>query len=146
MPKEITLMGYRELIRRLRLCQRIRAIHRDTGYSREFIRKVKRLAEDEGWLRTDQLLPSEDQINRVLKTDKKPEVHRLDSIRDKIRRWVEQDYTYVVITELVNRCGFNYNEITIRRYIKKNFLQRALTFRGGAQIFICVTCVKVEIQ
>jgi len=120
MPTEISPMEYRDIIKRLRLGQKIHAIHRETGRCRKFIRKVKNLAQQNDWLSGAQL-PTESMINEAIKSQKKHKPHPLDKIKDKIEQWVEQNYTYVVITELVNRCGFNYNEITIRRYIKKNF-------------------------
>jgi transposase len=109
----------REILRRLRIKQGIREIHRDTGYSRELIRKVRDLAKKHGWLESSKLV-KESEIAKRFYSDK-TKSHPLDRIKDKIKEWVECGYTYIVITQLINEKRYDYNEITIRRYIKDNF-------------------------
>ena len=112
-------MEYREILRRLKLKQAIREIHRDTGYSRELIRKVNDLAKKHGWLDLSKLV-DENEIGKHLISNK-ANSHQLDKIKDRIKDWVECGYTYIVITQLINEKSYDYNEITIRRYIKDNF-------------------------
>jgi transposase len=119
MPTKVTPMEYREILRRLKLHQTIREIHRDTGYSRELIRKVRDLATAQGWLASTTLVEEHDIAKHL--NDHKTKSHSLDQIKAKITEWIECGYTYVVITQLINDQGYDYNEITIRRYIKANF-------------------------
>jgi len=119
MAKKVTPMEYREILRRLKLKQAIREIHRDTGYSRELIRKVRDLATEQGWLASSTLVDEHEIVKHLISTNSKS--HPLDKIKDKIKEWVECGYTYVVITQLINEKSYDYNEITIRRYIKDNF-------------------------
>ncbi len=119
MPKKVSTMEYREVLRRLKLKESIRAIHRDTGYSRELIRKVRDLAKKHRWLDLSSL-PKEKEIAQYI--DPQPaKTHPLDKIKEKIKQWVALGYTYVVITKLVNEQFYDYNEITIRRYITRQF-------------------------
>lgn len=112
-------MEYREILRRLKLKQSIREIHRDTGYSRELIRKVNDLGMEQGWLESSALIDENEIVKHLIST--KANSHPLDKIKDKIKEWVECGYTYIVITQLINEKSYDYNEITIRRYIKDNF-------------------------
>ena len=51
-------MELQEIVRRLKMKQSIKAIKRETGKHRSVIRRVRELAEQEGWLE-DAHLPSE---------------------------------------------------------------------------------------
>ena len=112
-------MEYREILRRIKLHQTIREIHRDTGYSTELIRKVRDIATGQGWLASATLVDEHDIAKHL--NDHKTKSHSLDQIKDKLKDWVECGYTYLVIAQLINDRGYDYNEITIRRYIKANF-------------------------
>ena len=116
MARKVGPMEFREILRRLRLKQGIREIHRDTGYSRELIRKVRDIAKGQGWIDSSKLA-DETEIAKLINKNNK--THPLDEIKDKIKQWLENGYTYVVITQLANEKSYNYNEITIRR---TNFL------------------------
>lgn len=119
MPKKVSPMEYREILRRLKLKQSIRSIHRDTGYSRELIRKVRDVAKVKGWFDSSSL-PKEKEILKYIEPNQS-KTHPLDKIKEKIKQWIELGYTYIVITKLVNEQCYNYNEITVRRYIKNQF-------------------------
>lgn len=119
MPKRILPMERREIIRRLRKKQSIRGISRETGLARETIRDIHTIAEQQGWL-TSPTLPTEKEIIKHFDASTN-KTHPLDHIKDKIKEWVQAGYTFVVITQLVKKYSFDYNEITIRRYIKANF-------------------------
>ena len=54
-------MELKEIVRRLKMKQSIKAIKRETGKHRSVIRRVRELAEQEGWLE-DAHLPSEQQL------------------------------------------------------------------------------------
>lgn len=119
MPKKVSPMEYREILRRLKLKESIRAINRDTGYSRDLIRKLKDIAKAQGWLDSSSL-PKEKEIAKYIDPNQN-KTHPLDKIKEKMKQWVELGYTYIVITKLINEQSYNYNEITIRRYIKRQF-------------------------
>jgi len=119
MPKKVSPMEYREILRRLKLKQSIRSIHRDSGYSRELIRKVRDVAKAKGWLDASSL-PTEKEILKYIEPNQ-GKTHPLDKIKQKIKHWVESGYTYIVIAKLVNEHCYNYNEITVRRYIQRQF-------------------------
>lgn len=119
MPKKVSPMEYREILRRLKLKQSIRSIHRDTGYSRDLIRKVRDVAKEKGWFEASSL-PKEQEIVKFIEPNQS-KTHPLDKIKQKIKQWVESGYTYIVIAKLVNEHCYNYNEITVRRYIQRQF-------------------------
>ncbi|MCG8572994.1 MAG: hypothetical protein MJB14_22915 [Spirochaetes bacterium] len=119
MPKKISPMERKDIIQRLRLHHPIRRINRETGYSREVIRTIKNISEKNGWLTTSKQ-PSEKEIAVIFNKPQEKE-HPRDQIKEKIEDWVKKGYTYVVITNLIQQYSINYNEITIRRYIKRHF-------------------------
>jgi hypothetical protein len=93
MAKRKTMSDYRELVRRLRGGQSIRAIQRETGTHRKIVRGIRDLARTEGWLAEDRKLPSEAELQSALgrggsrgdqdadagATSRKP--HALDSVK-----------------------------------------------------------------
>ena len=58
MARRTSTMELQEIVRRLKMKQSIKAIKRETGKHRSVIRRVRELAEQEGWLE-DAHLPSE---------------------------------------------------------------------------------------
>ena len=65
MARKSSTMELKEIVRRLKMKQSIKAIKRETGKHRSVIRRVRELAEQEGWLEDDQL-PSEQQLQERL--------------------------------------------------------------------------------
>jgi len=116
-------MEKREIIKRLRLKESIRGIQKETGYSRELIREIKKISLENGWLDSKEI-PSENDLNKSFENTANKKPHGLDSIKNKILEWLQLGYTFVVMTQLIKEYSFEFNEITVRRYIKKNFPQK----------------------
>ncbi len=112
----------REVIRRLRLGQSIRRINRETGMHRTLIRELKELAKQKKWLETNRRLPPERAIERLLTRDKQPkhDTHPLDGYQDRIRKWLKNQNSYLLIHEYIS-AEIDVSEATVRRYCKKHF-------------------------
>ena len=83
-------MELKEIVRRLKMKQSIKAIKRETGKHRSVIRRVPELAEQEGWLEDDQL-PSEQQLQERYHDQRHAEqgtAHPLDAHREQIAEWL----------------------------------------------------------
>lgn len=109
-----------DIIRRLKLGQSIRSIHKETGIHRTLIRDIKTLAESRDWLNEDTPLPDENELQELLNKPKEIHQHPLDTIKDKIKEWVDQEYSYVVIHNLTQDY-VSCSESTVRRYIQRNY-------------------------
>jgi len=122
MPRRKTMLELREIIRRLKLKQSIREIHRETGTHRTIIRKLRDQARDRGWLTTDAELPAEFEIQTILNGEKeeKDRRHPLDAFALEIKRWAAAGYTFVVMQRLL-RERHECDESTIRRYVRRNY-------------------------
>ena len=82
-------MDLQEIVRRLRMNQSIKAIKRETGRHRSVIRRVRELAEQEGWLQAAEL-PGERQLRELYHEQQQAErgaAHPLDAHREKIAGW-----------------------------------------------------------
>jgi transposase len=111
----------REVIRRLRHGQSIRQINRDTGIHRTVIRQLKTLAKEKGWFDPKNKVPPELAIARLLRQDlQADQPHPLDRFKERIKRWLEQDVSYLLIHEFI-REELEVSEATVRRYCKKHF-------------------------
>ena len=116
-------MDLQEIVRRLRMNQSIKAIKRETGKHRSVIRRVRELAEQEGWLDAAEL-PSERQLRELYHEQQQAErgaAHPLDTHREKIAGWLKEPYSFLVIHKLVTGLGVEYSETTVRRYIHRHF-------------------------
>lgn len=111
----------REVIRRLRHGQSIRQIHRETGIHRTILRDLKALSQQKGWLDRARRLPPEIAIARLLaKGKKREEEHPLDRYKDRIKQWLEEKTSYLLIHEFISE-EIEVSEATVRRYCKKHF-------------------------
>ena len=118
-------MDLQEIVRRLRMNQSIKAIKRETGRHRSVIRRVRELAEQEGWLQAAEL-PGERQLRERYHEQQQAErgaAHPLDAHRGKIAGWLElkEPYSFLVIHKLLTGLGVEYSETTVRRYIHRHF-------------------------
>jgi transposase len=113
---------FRELIRRFRAGLGIRQIQRDTGIHRTIIRGFRALADLEGWLDPDTPLPSEEEIQRIRSGagEKRRTEHPLCAFREEFRRWVKEEYSFVVMHQLI-KDRYACSEATIRRFVGKYF-------------------------
>jgi hypothetical protein len=123
MPRRRRMVEKVDVIRRLRLKQSIRSIHRETGVHRTIIRKLRDIALTKGWLRKNTPLPSECELHESLAHVHTPLVqysHPLDTWKEEIKRWVDARYSFVVIHQLVLQ-HYQCSEATVRRYIQRHF-------------------------
>jgi transposase len=120
MPKKVGIMDIRDIIRRIKISQPIRAIYRETGVNRDKIREIKNIAKDKGWL-SKEGLPSESELNKIFNSSKQKD-HPLDQFKEKIKEWIKAGYSFVVITRMLLKFhSIEYNEITVRRYVKEHY-------------------------
>ena len=126
MPRRRTMTEYRDIIRRLKQSQSIRSIQKETGFHRKIIRKIKSLAEEEGWLTIESELPDEVILKQVLSNNAQKNEHPLDDYKNEIKEYLDKEYSFVVIHKLIGR-KFSCSESTIRRYIHKNFKNVPIT-------------------
>jgi transposase len=108
-----------EIFRRLNSGQSIKAIHRETGYHKTTIRKLKQRAENVGLLSGKQITDTE--FAELLKEAVAPErAHPLDAYRDDFQRWVNEGISFVVMHKLL-REKYACDESTLRRYVQRKF-------------------------
>lgn len=120
MPRRRTMTEYRDIIRRLRTNMGLREIQRDTGMHRTLIRNIRGMAEIEGWLDSQKLLPSEEEIQRVRSgaAGTKETRHPLCLYIEDFRRWVKEGYTFVVMHQMIKE-RYPCSEPTVRRFVAK---------------------------
>jgi len=116
---------FRELIRRYRAGEGNRQIQRDSGIHRTTIRDFRRLAEVEGWLDPNGPLPSEEEIQKLRRGagGNKGSEHPLYAHLEEFRRWVKEEYSYVVMHQLI-KDRYVCPEATVRRFVGKYFPSR----------------------
>jgi transposase len=117
-------MEFQEVIQRLRKGQRIREIHTATGIHRTIIRELKCLAQEHGWLEAESA-PCESTILEARRRGERQEreSHALTAFEPRIKEWLAEGYSCVVIHRLIQdryRCS----EATVRRFIHKQFPQQ----------------------
>lgn len=104
-------MDLQEIVRRLRMNQSIKAIKRETGKHRSVIRRVRELAEQEGWLDAADL-PGERQLREVYHEQQQAErgaAHPLDAHRERIDGWLKEHYSFLVIHKLLTGRGVEWS-------------------------------------
>jgi transposase len=115
------MVELKDVVRRLKLGHGLRDIQRSTGIHRTIIRKLRDTAEEKGWLEAGVALPTEEQIEEARGGGSGELLsHRLDAHKDKIKRWIDDGYSYVVMHELI-RDQVPCSEATVRRYVKSRF-------------------------
>jgi transposase len=114
----------REVIRRLRLGHSIRHINKTTGMHRTLIRRLKDLAQQNLWLDSEEPVPDEATIKTLLDppASNSNAEHPLDPYRSDIAKWLKEEYSYVVIHQLLSPM-VPVSESTVRRYCQKHFPQ-----------------------
>ena len=119
------MIELQEILQRLRVGQSIKAIKRELGKHKTVIRRVKRVAEQEGWLAPQVPLPSEHEIQQAYEVGQAEEngsPHPLDGYREQIKQWLAEEDSFVVIHRLLSELGIKYSETTVRRYIHRCLL------------------------
>lgn len=115
----------RDVIRRFKLGHGVRDIHRSTGIHRTIVRQLRAVAQQRGWLAADRELPSEQEIEQGRSSVEhagkdKALFEQLAVHEEDFQRWREQNYTAVVMHDLIRkrvRCSLS----TINRYLKRRF-------------------------
>lgn len=122
MARRLAMQELSEIVRRLCLGESKNRIHKETGTHRTIIRKIHAIASANGWLQSQQPLPSEQEISAAYYGTKVNIRHPLDAYKEELASYVEKKYQYTVIHQLIKeRCGLS--EKTIRMYIKRTFPQ-----------------------
>ena len=125
MPRRIPMIELKDILERLKMGQSIKEINRELQRHKTVIRKVKRIAEENSWLDPGSLVPSEKEIKKAYESrdaTEQAESHLLDNFKAEIKRWMGEDYSFVVMHKLINE-SVPCSESTVRRYVHKNFPQ-----------------------
>ena len=69
MPRKLTMSELQQIIYRLKMKSKIRAIHKDLGFHRTIIRSLKKTAEELGWLNPESPLPTEEVLQAIISSN-----------------------------------------------------------------------------
>lgn len=126
MARKTDMGKLQDILAGLRAGDGIRALSRQTGAHRSVVRRLKRIAEEHGWLTASESLPQEHELAGVMYgAAVAHQSHPFDPYLDKIKLWVKDKYSYVVISTLLKEwipdgpCS----ESTVRRYIQSRLHQ-----------------------
>ncbi len=125
MPRRIPMIELKDILERLKMGQSIKEINRELQRHKTVIRKVKRIAEENNWFDPGSLVPSEKEIKKAYESrdaTEQGESHLLDNFKAEIKRWMGENYSFVVMHKLINE-SVPCSESTVRRYVHKNFPQ-----------------------
>ena len=113
------MIDLRDIILRFRMGDSIKRIHRETGRHKTVLRRLLRVAQENGWLDSESP-PTEAHIQAVWEPIRFKAPHPLDAFQADLRRWfAEEHYSYVVIHRLLRERGVGVSETTVRRYLKR---------------------------
>jgi hypothetical protein len=89
---------------------------------RTLIRQLKQLAERYHWLSESQPMPTEEAVELALKppAEETESNHILDSYHDDLKRWLDDNISYVVMHQLLEK-EVPISESTVRRYCQKHY-------------------------
>ncbi len=114
-----------EILTRLKKGESIRNINKETGTHREVIRKIKNIGDKKGWLSASSNLPSEKDMDQAYNEPENIQAkpHILDNHIDELKKYREDEKSYVVIHKLISEFSdcTNISETTVRRYIQRKF-------------------------
>ncbi len=124
MAREKPIMELLDIVTRLKRNHSIKQIHRETGAHKVVIRKLRNLCALNGWLDTAGLPDEKTLYEAYYGTRKGGNDHPLDPFHEELRKYSEQDMSYVVMHELIRDrvpCSLS----TVRRYVCKHFKDSA---------------------
>ena len=99
---EVKPMKIKEVVKRLRRQQSIKAIHRETRVHRQTIRAIRQIADDAGWLDTNRAMPGESEIAKRYKSYyRSNKQHSLDGFKEEIAQWVQAGYSFTVMHQML---------------------------------------------
>ena len=113
-------MEISDILERLRKSESIRIINKKIGIHRTIIREVRDLANEQGWLDPSSKIPSEYELMNTRRFPADSKRHPLYRFYDDIKRWVEKDYTFTVIHQLI-KDKYTCSESTVRRFVHEQF-------------------------
>jgi transposase len=109
-----------QIVYRLKMKSKIRAIHKELGFHRTIIRSLKKTAEELGWLDPESPLPTEEVLQATISSKKAKKSHPLEIFRNDIEQWLEKKMSCTVIHRLVlEKVSCSYT--TLRNFIHKTF-------------------------
>lgn len=117
------MIELRDLVLQLRRGESIKSIHRSSGRHRAIIRKLKAIAEQNGWLNVETPAPEEADVQAAWLASPLPKgnkQHPLGVLDDDFKRWIDDDVSFVVMHRLASErvpCS----ETTLRRYVHHRF-------------------------
>ena len=112
----------RQALVRMRMGESNRSIARSGLMGRPKAKALRTLAEQNGWLETDQSLPSESELARHFadKPKNKSTTSLIEPYHDQVKAWLEDGVQGTTIHQaLVRRYGFTGSYSSLRRYLNK---------------------------
>jgi transposase len=110
-----------DIIYRLRAGQSLRALHRDTGHSRDTLRQYRRLAQEHGFLDPHQPLPEPAQVQAALAPllrPPRPQSSSLEPYREVVAALLDQGVEMVAIHQrLVRHHDYRGSYSAVRRFV-----------------------------
>lgn len=111
----------RQILIELRKGSSIRKVSHALHVHRDIVRSVVDVANTQGWLHPDCVIPSEEAMQNVIVQKHQP-THILDYYKDNIREWCREGYSGVVIQRLLQNNHDVFVRIgALRRHLKKHF-------------------------
>ncbi len=126
MPRVKTMVQLIEIVRRIRENQSNNCINKETGTHKSVIRKLRDLSNEYSWMDKSKDLPSESEMNLIYNgiIKERQKFHPLDDYEKTIKEYIENEYSFVVIHNLISK-NIKCSETTVRRYIHRKFPKMA---------------------
>lgn len=119
--RRIEMYEYRQIIYRLQQGQKVRTMAREGLANRDKIRSIKTIADQNGWLEKDAILPDEKTLCTVFNKKNTPQLSKLTPYTEIIMPWITQGIQAKVIhRHLQTAYGFNGAYSAVVRFVQKN--------------------------
>ena len=113
---------YRQVLVRMRMGESNRAIAQSGLMSRNKLRQLKKVAEEQGWLKNEKALPDDSQLASVLIQPRAQSstTSLTEPYHDDVEKWLKKGIQYTTIHQtLIRKYGFNGSYSSLRRYLNK---------------------------
>ena len=115
---------YRQIIYRLQKGQSAREISRETPFGRNKIKEIKKLSVEQGWLSTENDLPSESSLNDIINNKLHPNTNSSRCtclpFESLIKQWVSKEISCTVIhRQLRDIHDYQGSYHSVQRFVKK---------------------------
>ena len=118
--RRIEMYEYRQIIYRLQQEQKVRAIAREGLENRDKIRGIQKIAEENGWLDRDALLPEEEMLQDFFSKKAMKAQSKVLKHAELVNRWVKQGIRATVIYQhLKEMHGFEGAYSSVLRFAQK---------------------------